>query len=111
MTFEARVRQRPGGSQARRPGSEDSGEAVSAHDSVERWLSASYEAAEREPVSPSADRDSLNLSGAESANADDEDGTDDRYKKLNMHLLLVACHTRYSMQSPSCLNAARQLSA
>lgn len=76
--------------QARRPGSDDSGEARSAHDSVERWLSASYEAAEREPVSPSADRDrdSLNLSGAESANAADDD---DRYEKT---ISCICCSLR-----------------
>lgn len=101
-SFEACLRQPVDGVQARRPGSEDSGEAVSAHDSVERWLSASYEAAE--PVSPSADRDrdSLNLSGAESANAADDDGTDDRCGKLIMHLLLAACSTSHSILSPQC---------
>ncbi|KAK9840427.1 hypothetical protein WJX74_009770 [Apatococcus lobatus] len=67
-------------SEARRPGSGDSGEAVSAHDSVERWLSASYEAAEPEPLvlSDRKDRDSMKLSGAESADGVDVDGADGR---------------------------------
>ena len=86
--------------QARQAGSEDSGEAVSAHDSVERWLSASYEA-EPEPLSPSAarDRESMNKLGAKPASEADVDGAEDRYGKPSMLLLLSRHLARYQMPS------------
>ena len=73
---------------------------MSAHDSVERWLSASY-VAEPEPLSPSAARnkESLNKSGAESAVEADVGGGEDRYGKSSMLLLLSWHLARYQMPS------------
>ena len=64
--------------QARRPGSGDSAEAMSAHDSVERWLSASYDAAEPEPLTPNHKDDPTGTV----LQADDHDGGQDRYNLL-----------------------------
>ncbi len=87
--------------QAHRPGSEDSAEAVSAHDSVERWLSASYDAAEP-PSSNHIDNGISDVARAPLQSRGEDAQT--RYDVTTALNAYVQLHHHGSILGPCCLS-------